>query len=342
VQFRVIDPTPEPLPLPPIVAPGERSRKIQWIALVVLLFVPAVLLGAFLVILLVLELASFRSNLGELIITILPWPTAVVTAILFARAGLRRGWHTRKVLIGGWVFLVLGVLAIVGLAVPAFIKVRDSSRLKAMLPRQPAAALAEFFLENPGRIFVRYDEIVGPGQYLKSHNDDYGNISFQFPLRRAFCDTLPVRLPDGSTVQRTGALAAISKDGLVATYPFPEDDKYKPARVYLLDCGVSLRDWHVVNLPPDPAGREGRDQNGVHTYQLPDGRRFEITYRGGVPDGPFRAYQADGAPWGEATYRNGHVVEAWLITRDGRKFDELKDGEAAEKAVSDSLVAGKP
>jgi hypothetical protein len=97
---------------------------------------------------------------------------------------------------------------------------------------------------------------------------------------------------------------------------------------------VSYRGNRVVNLPPDPAGREGRDQDGIHTYQLPDGRRFEITYHGGVPDGPFRAFYTNGAPWGEATYRQGRVIEAWLITRQGRRFDELHNGPAASDALT--------
>ena len=37
--------------------------------------------------------------------------------------------------------------------------------------------------------------------------------------------------------------------------------------------------------------------------------------------------------WGEATYRQGRVVKASVITRHGRRFDELHDGAAASKAM---------
>jgi len=209
----------------------------------------------------------------------------------------------------------------------AFKEVREVSIVKSLLPRQPAGALDQFFVDNEDRIFVRYDEIVGPDDYIKAYNaPDDADISFQFPLRRYWCETLKVRLPDGTTVLRNEVIASRGRSGLIATYPLPEDDKYVPHRVYRLDSGVTLRDRYVVNLPPDPAGRQGRDQDGVHVYQLPDGRRFEITYHGGVPDGPFHAYYADGKPWGEATYRQGRVVAASIITRDGRKLDELASG----------------
>lgn len=53
--------------------------------------------------------------------------------------------------------------------------------------------------------------------------------------------------------------------------------------------------------------------DGLHVTTRPQGRRFETTWRGGVPDGPFRAFYADGKLWAEATYVRGvpsghHVV----------------------------------
>ncbi len=264
---------------------------------------------------------------------------ALAVAWPLLRLGLRKGWPRRNGMLLGW-----GIGAIVSIMLTwggllAWRTVRDSSKLKAMLPRQPSAALDQFFLENPDRIFVRYDEIVGPNCYIKAYSATDGvDLSEQFPVRQGICATLSVRLPDGSTVERTEVLAAIGKSGLVATYPLPQDNHYDRKRVYRLDNGVTFQDWHVVRKPPDPDGREGRDQDGVHTYQFPDGRRFEVTYRGGTPDGQFRAFHANGTRWGEATYRNGRVVEAWLFTRDGRKFNELKQGEAAQKAVAESLV----
>jgi hypothetical protein len=212
----------------------------------------------------------------------------------------------------------------------AFAKVQDSGKLKAMIPRQPAAAVEQFFLENPDRIFVTYPEIIGPGAPLKAYDPEDGeDLSAQFPLRRGWCVPQQVRLPDGSTVRRLEVLAAIGRSGLIITYPHPQDENHDPSRVYRLDSGISFRGFRVVDEPPDPAGREGRDQDGVHHYGLPDGRRFEVTYHRGVPDGPFRAFHADGKPWGEATYRQGRVVAAWIITPQGRRFDELNPGTAA-------------
>lgn len=206
----------------------------------------------------------------------------------------------------------------------AFMAVRETSILKSIQPRQPAAAMDQFFLENEDRIFVGYDELVGPERYLKAYNaPDGADISFQFPLRRYWCETLSVRLPDGTTVRRNEVIASRSQSGFLATYPRPEDDNYVPGRVYRLDNGVTFRDWRIVNRPADPAGRQGRDQDGIHVYQLPDGGRFEVMYHGGVPDGPFRAYHADGKLWGEATYRHGQLVAASHFTRDGQKYDEL-------------------
>jgi hypothetical protein len=59
------------------------------------------------------------------------------------------------------------------------------------------------------------------------------------------------------------------------------------------------------------ASRKNRE--GVHLTRPPAGGRFETTWRGGVPDGPFRATYADGKLWAEATYVRGvpsgrHVV----------------------------------
>jgi hypothetical protein len=53
--------------------------------------------------------------------------------------------------------------------------------------------------------------------------------------------------------------------------------------------------------------------DGVHVTTRPQGRRFETMWRGGVPDGPFGAFYADGTLWAEATYVRGapsgrHVV----------------------------------
>ena len=94
-----------------------------------------------------------------------------------------------------------------------------------------------------------------------------------------------------------------------------------------------LPDGRTFRTPqPHP---EVRKPDGVDVVRFPDGGRFETTYRGGVADGPFRAYYPDGKLWGEATYVKGRVVgPCWLYTRDGKKFDELVDREAIERAMA--------
>lgn len=341
-----MDPNPPPLQPPPPESdaseppPIARWRKVLWSVFAVSAVAPMVWLAGAIGTGLVLESSGGLRMAGvqTSILLLVPSVLAVIALVRIVGVGLRHGWPGRKSHLIGWGAGAAVSLGCIVLVLLAFQKVRDSSRLKAMLPRQPSAGIDQFFLENPDRIFLKYDELIGPDRYLKAYNATDGeDLGVQFPIRQGWIEPMSVRLPDGTTVRRGEVLAAIGKSGLISTYPRPQDDQFDPKRVYRLDCGVSFRDCRVVNLPPDPAGREGRDQDGVHTYNLPDGRRFEITYRGGVPDGPFRAYYADGAPWGEATYRNGRVVAAWLITRDGRKIDELKYGEAAQQAVKDSL-----
>jgi len=323
---------PNELTPPP---PAAERRPRATLANVVLLLV-AVLILSILGIVLLKEpqrVLMFLVLAGEGLIP-------VFAPLVLGRWGRKRGWppsRTRIIAIS-FVVLWLGVLAT--LMTSAFLKVRESSKLKAMLPRQIGAGVDQFFLENSDRIFLNYEELVGPQCYISAyHSVDGEDLSVQFPLRRGWIDRIPVRLPDGSTVLRHEVIAAIGQSGLIATYPLPQENLHDRNRVYRLDCGVSLRGNRVVNLPPDPAGREGRDQDGVHTYSLPDGRRFEINYHGGVPDGPFRAFYLNGALWGEATYRQGKVIEAWLISRRGKRFDELHDGPAASAAVTAEAVA---
>ena len=72
--------------------------------------------------------------------------------------------------------------------------VRQSSYLKAMLPRQPAAALDQFFLENRGpnlRQIRRNSSDRGNSSYVPIPLPAVRIISFQFPLRRYWCETTP-------------------------------------------------------------------------------------------------------------------------------------------------------
>jgi hypothetical protein len=152
---------------------------------------------------------------------------------------------------------------------------------------------------------------------------------------------MTVRLPDGTTIQRSEVLASVGPHGLVATYPLPENERYKPGCTYLLACGISVRDGHAVDRSPDPVGCEGRDQDGVHTTLLGGGARWETTFRNGVPDGPFRSYNSDGSLSCEATYIHGRLTgPAWRFPGDGTRYDELNPNPFPENTARQKLNAG--
>jgi tetratricopeptide (TPR) repeat protein len=156
-------------------------------------------------------------------------------------------------------------------------------------------AMAQFKLEaGGGRLFVAESELVGPDTYVKTLNsvrgEDYAEV---FPIRWDLAETLDVTLPNGRVVTRT--------EVLTVTMP-----------------------WGQRVSCPELDDLDGRKIDGIHVARLGDGSRFEISYRNGVPDGPFRAFRADDRPWGEANYVRGRIVgTCWLYTEDGQKIDEL-------------------
>lgn len=91
----------------------------------------------------------------------------------------------------------IGLMA--AMAIPAFQKVRASSQEKAVLNnlRQLSSAADQYYLEH-GTDSVTYNELVGPGKYIKQMQsvagEDYHQILFMQgrPLR--------VRLPDGRVI----------------------------------------------------------------------------------------------------------------------------------------------
>src|SRR5688572_26507443 len=95
---------------------------------------------------------------------------------------------------GRWRLLLVAALIAGGgwIAHWGFVEVRDGSRLKAMIPRQSAAMMNQFFLETGDRIFLSYTELYGPQAYLKGYNAvDGEDLSVQFPLRRYWSDSMP-------------------------------------------------------------------------------------------------------------------------------------------------------
>jgi len=94
--------------------------------------------------------------------------------------------------------ITVGLMA--AMAIPAFQKVRQASQQKAVLNnlRQLAAAADQYYLERGVRT-ATYNDLVGPGKYIKAINpvagENYRTLRFVqgMPLR--------VRLPDGRTVE---------------------------------------------------------------------------------------------------------------------------------------------
>lgn len=144
----------------------------------------------------------------------------------------------------------------------------------------------EFRLAHWPRMFVTYDEVVGP------------------------------IIPPPSPV-----LGEDYRQLYPARYDHTEFNVYGP---FLLPDGTEL-----PGLQPRPTHPDGIQVGGETT-----GERWETTWDGGRIHGPFRAYRRDGTIWSEARYENGRVVEAWLITRAGQRFNELTNGPAGAAALA--------
>lgn len=278
----------EPTPTAP--APKTSIwRKLVWIAASILIGFAAVLLAIQLVDPPMDDLLGwtrFRQNKGV-------GAAAIIVSAILGWWGLRRDWPRRGSLWKG--NLAAFATLILALGVVPFFRLsrhnKDQSVRGQM--RQASANVGWFFNENPYRIFVTYDDLIGPGKFLRSlasiQGEDYRAL---FPIRRGSdWEEWSLILPGGRKI-----------DFGNQTNPFPD---------------------------------------GVRKQRWPDGRRFETTYRHGRPDGPFRAYLPDGTLWGEATYEQGRLVgPAWLVTRDGRKFNELTDGAAGHAAFLKSAASG--
>ncbi len=330
-----MNPDPPPAEPPPIgsLTPGiDRPtpfihvREVLWLFLAASAVLPALWLSGAISASMVLNfIPAAHEHEGMIIIGVAAVFALAVAWPLF-RLGLRRDWAWRKDVLIGWSIAAAASLALTVVVVLGITKVRETSKYKAMIPRQLAAAADQFWLENGAfKVFIRYDDLVGTNRYIKAYYASDGeNPGDQFPIRYGWNMTWKVRLPDGTTVERAEVFASVGRSGIVATYPLPQEGSHDPDRVYQLPDGTTFRRNRVVNRPPDPAGMEGRDQDGVHVYEIEGGGRYEITYRGGLADGPFRAYRADGRLWVEATYVRGRVTgPAWHYLPDGRKFDEL-------------------
>jgi hypothetical protein len=168
-----------------------------------------------------------------------------------------------------------------------FVRARLSAQDKSVATFQIRAALDQFLLENPTRLFVRYEELIGPTRYLKSARPAAGeNYRELFPLRR-YPDEFAITMGDGRRV-------IVFEDGFLrqrrnGEIP-PRDNKPEHIRAY-----AELQ-------------KELRKPDGPQVVVRPNAFRLETTFRDGRPDGPFRYYFPSGKLWGEGTYRQGRVV----------------------------------
>ena len=195
------------------------------------------------------------------------------------------------------IIAVLGALGI-GLGVAGYLLVaglRRENRDKSVATRQIAWSVDQFFYWNPTRVFVRYDEVIGPTALQRGvdsvDGEDYREL---FPLRVDW-KLLSVTMGDGrkNIMLRDYEIVRLSPRGEILGAEQP-DRAAAAARYQAL---LTLRKTLV----------------GVDVSKAPAEGRFETTWANGVPDGPFRAYYADGKLWAEATYVRGvpsgrHVV----------------------------------
>lgn len=191
----------------------------------------------------------------------------------------------------------LAALAIAGAAVfgLTLFSVRQYQNLRRVtedkniaLPRIEAA-VQQYFLEHPERIFVTYDHVIGPKQYLKNVDPvdgvDYHEI---FPLRVDW-DVMAVTMSDGrKNMIVGGAIAQVLPKGEVRATP----------------AGLELFATLVT-------GR--KHKSGLEISTAPGGGRFETMWRDRVREGPFRAYYKNGRLWATATYVHNRPVGAHVL-----------------------------
>ena len=210
---------------------------------------------------------------------------------------------------------VVALVVVIGLLgwflVPRYLEMKQASQEKMILDHmfKYLAGADRFFRENPGRLFVRFDELVGPTREAKADfvpvaGEDYRGL---FPIRRD-----PTRL------------AVRTADGRTLAWFAHDDPDGKPWRDMVSERanGELAGAAEIITAYRQLLVREKHD--GVQVQQFPDGSRFETTYHGGVPHGPFKAYDPDGKLWGEANYENGRVTgPCWNYPHQGARFDEL-------------------
>lgn len=214
-----------------------------------------------------------------------------LTLVWVIACALRPHWRPSRII------AVLGALCI-GLGVAfylLFTGLRRENRDKAVAMRQIAWNIDQFFRENPTRVFANYDDVIGPTALLREvdsvDGEDYREL---FPLRVDW-KLLSVTMGDGrkNIMLRNYEVVRLSPRGEIVGAEQP-DRAAAAARYQAL---LALRKTLV----------------GVYVLPAPSKGRFETIWADGVPNGPFRAYYADGKLWAEATYVAGRPVGRHVV-----------------------------
>lgn len=170
-------PAPETAPTPEAnEREGDRWRRISWVALCIVLFVPLWLVSGILSFL-GLGLADHLLRAYHLSAIV---PSTVVTelgvfvitawlTVFVARRGLKRGWNSARGLRWGW---SLTSALVIFLTTGSFLLYRRAGhstvdKVVTGQARQLSVAADEYFLVN-GVSTVSYDSLVGPTNYVKA------------------------------------------------------------------------------------------------------------------------------------------------------------------------------
>lgn len=207
--------------------------------------------------------------------------------------------------------LFTAAFATLAVGYPSWAEQRRRSENSRIATYQLWAAVNQYFMENRDRVFVAYDDVVGPTRYIKSVAKatpvDYAAM---FPLRVDW-EAMPVTMSDGRQV-------IVTSEGTVWVSPrgeitgWPDAVKYYRA---VLDAQ--------------------RGRNGREISRGPLGGRFETTWRNGVREGPFQAYYETGQLWAEANYVGGRPVGRHVVfDRTGKVIQETNFSASVGRAPS--------
>ena len=118
----------------------------------------------------------------------------------------------------------------------------------------------------------------------------------------------------------------VGPDRYVRTMSTAADNPYRA--LFPLHQDTSVLDFMQIRLPDGRKAPSGKHRHGtpppdgVHTTRFGYDTRLEVTYRGGVPHGPLRAYSRDGQLWAQANYVNGRIIGPCWNQAMGERFDE--------------------